>query len=187
VGVSAAVFDEEKLLWLNQHYLIHGDPERLGELLREFLVRQGIVAAGEAVPPELLHWAVLLLRERSKTLVELAEKARFLFSEELQYEPEGIERYFTPERVPLLRGLIEELSRLDGFCAPEIEAAVRGYLEREGHKLGEIAQTCRVALTGKTEGPGLFETMEALGRGRTIARLRRAIELIEEGGDGRAA
>ena len=191
VGVSAAVFDEEKLLWLNHHYIMHGDPERLGELLREFLARQGIVPREEAasIPREKLEEAIVLLRERGRTLVELAERSRFIFSDELEYDPRGIERFFTPERVPLLEGLVAELSKLNEFTASRVEETVRGYLEREGHKLGEIAQTCRVALTGKTAGPGLFETMEVLGKQRTVARLKKAIELIaEEGGpDGRAA
>jgi len=185
VGVSAAVFDEEKLLWLNQHYIINGDPDRLGELLREFLVRQGVVSQEEAqaIPRERLREIVILLKERSKTLVELAEKARFIFSDELEYDPKGIKKFFTPEKVPLLEGLIAELSTLNEFTASRIEGAMRGYLEQEERKLGEIAQTCRVALTGQTKGPGLFETMEVLGRERAVARLRRAIELIAEEGD----
>ncbi|MGQ9477895.1 MAG: glutamate--tRNA ligase [Candidatus Bipolaricaulia bacterium] len=184
VGVSAAVFDEEKLLWLNQHYLKTGDPERLGELLRDFLVRQGIVPQEEAdsIPQEKLTKAIELFRERSQTLVELAEKASFIFSDRLEYEPEGVKRFLTPEKAPLLKGLVEELAGLDesGFMAAKAEEAVRTYLERVGHQLKELAQPCRVALTGKTAGPGLFETMEALGKERVLSRLRRALELIKE-------
>jgi len=185
VGVSAAVFDEEKLLWLNQHYIINGEPDRLGELLREFLVRQGVVSQEEAqaIPREGLREIVILLKERSKTLVELAEKARFIFSDELEYDPKGVKKFFTPGKAPLLEGLIAELSNLNEFTAPRIEEVTRAYLERAGRRLGEIAQTCRVALTGKTAGPGLFETMEVLGRERTFVRLRRALELIAEEGD----
>lgn len=184
VGVSAAVFDEEKLLWLNHHYIMTSDPQRLGALLREFLVKQGIVSEEEAgaIPKENLTDAVVLLRERSRTLVELAETTGFIFSDRLEYDPKGIKKFFTPEKVPLLRGLVEELSGLDGFTADGIEEATRTHLEREGHKLREIAQTCRLALTGRTKGPGLFETMEILGQDKVITRLRRAIELIAEEG-----
>ena len=186
VGVSAAVFDEEKLLWLNQHYIINGDPDRLAELLREFLARQGIVSQEEAqaIAHEKLREIVILLRERAKTLVELAEKARFVFTaaEALEYEPAGVEKFFVKEKLPLLEGVIAALAEVNEFTPERIEAAVRGYLAQEGHKLGEIAQTCRVALTGKTAGPGLFETMAVLGKEETLARLKRAAELIGSSG-----
>ncbi|MCR4404741.1 MAG: glutamate--tRNA ligase [Candidatus Acetothermia bacterium] len=185
VNVSAAVFDEEKLLWLNQHYLKAGDPERLGELLREFLMRQGIVSEeeAEAIPKAKLAKAIELFRERSETLVELAEKARFILSDRLEYDPKGVERFLTPEKGPLLEGLLEELAGLDEseFTAPRLEEATRAYLARAGHQLKEIAQTCRVALTGKTEGPGLFETMEVLEKAEVLTRLRRGLELIRQG------
>jgi len=190
VGVSAAVFDEEKLLWLNQHYLKSGDPKRLGELLRGLLMRQGVVSQdeAEAIPLGKLARAIELFRERSKTLVELAERAGFIFSDRLEYDPQGVEKFLTPEKRPLLEGLVKELAQMEEFTAVEVERVTRSYLAREGSKLGEIAQTCRVALTGKTAGPGLFETMEVLGKDKTLARLGKAIELIDKGGpdgDGR--
>ncbi len=182
VGVSSAIFDEEKLLWLNHHYIKTAEPARLGELLREFLVKRDIISPEEAaqLPAERLIAAAQFLKERCKTLVELAEAARFIFSDRFEYDPQGIERFFTPERAPLLEGLIGELGKLSEgeFRAARIEEAIRGYLEREGRQLKEIAQTCRVALTGRTVGPGLFETMEFLGKEKVLERLRRALGLI---------
>lgn len=184
VGVSAAVFDEDKLLWLNQHYLKTGDPERLGELLKEFLVRQGIVSREQvrSIPSAKLAKAIELFRERSKTLVEMAEQAGFIFSDDFEYDREGVRKFFAPEKGSLLAGLVEELANLDGFAAHRIEEVTRAYLDQKGRKLKDIAQTCRVALTGRTEGPGLFETMEVLGKDEVITRLWRAIELIGKGG-----
>lgn len=180
VHPAAAIFDEEKLLWLNWHYMKNADPKRLGELLREFLVKRDILSAEEAgaIKMDLLIEAADFLKERSHTLVELAERTRFIFSDEFEYDPKGIEKFFIPEKVTLLQGLVVELAHLNEFTAARIEEATRSYLEREGRKLSEIAQTCRVALTGRTEGPGLFETMEILGKDRVIVRLRRAIELM---------
>jgi len=180
VGKSASIFDTDKLLWLNHHYIKTIDAHKLAELLREFLVKQKIVSAEEAkgIKQERLIGVIRLLRERSRTLVELAESARYIFSDEFEYDPKGVEKFFTPERLPLLQGLVAELAHLKEFTATCIEATTRGYLEREGRKLSEIAQICRVALTGKTEGPGLFETMEVVGKDRVIMRLQRGIELI---------
>ena len=179
VGKSASIFDTDKLLWLNQHYIKTVDAHKLAELLREFLVKLEIVSAEEAIKQERLVEVIKLLRERNRTLMELAESARYIFSDEFEYDPKGVEKFFTQESLPLLRGLMAELAQLNEFTVARIEEVTRGYLKREGRKLSEIAQTCRVALTGRTEGPGLFETMEILGKERVVARLQRAIELIK--------
>lgn len=176
VGKAAALYDEEKLLWLNHHYIKTGDTRRLAELLREFLVKQKIVSAEEASKERLIG-AVNLLRERNRTLVELAESARYIFSDQFEYEAVGL-KFLTPEVAPLLREVAHLLSTIDDFKAPILEEAVRDFLEKNAKSLKELAQPCRVALTGRTEGPGLFETMEILGQTKVIARLQRAIELI---------
>ncbi len=184
VGKSGSIFDTDKLLWLNQHYIKTMDVHKLAELLREFLAKQKIVSAQDTqgISQERLIEAVKPLRERNRTLVELAESARYIFSDEFEYDPKGVEKFFTQESLPLLKGLMAEFSELNEFTVARIEEVTRGYLKREGRKLSEIAQTCRVALTGRTEGPGLFETMEILGKDKVIARLQRAMELIAKGG-----
>jgi glutamyl-tRNA synthetase len=176
VHPSAAIFDEEKLLWLNQHYLKTGDPKRLGELVRPFFVKLGIMSEAEAqaVPSATVERMVVLFRERAKTLPELAEPARYLLTDDFPYEPAAAQRFLTPEKVELLAGLAEALAGVTPFTATEVERATRAYLESQGQTLKDIAQSCRVALTGRTTGAGLFETMELIGRERVIARLRRA-------------
>ena len=173
VHPSAAIFDEEKLLWLNQHYLKTGDPQRLGELLRPFLVKLNIVSEAEAqaVPSEKLTQIVVLFRERAKTLVDLAEPARYLLTDNFSYDPEAVQKFLTSEKIALLKGLAETLASVEPFTAAELERAARAYLESQGKTLKEIAQPCRVALTGRTAGAGLFETMELMGRERVLARL----------------
>jgi glutamyl-tRNA synthetase len=173
---SAAIFDEEKLLWVNQHYLKTSDPKRLSELVRPSLVKLSILSEAEAhaVPSEKLVQMVVLFRERARTLAELAEPARYLFTDNFSYDPEAVQKFLTPEKIPLLEGLAGALAAVEPFTATEIERATRAYLDSQGKTLKEIAQPCRVALTGRTTGAGLFETMELIGRERVIARLRRA-------------
>lgn len=173
VHPSAAIFDEEKLFWLNQHYLKTGDPKRLGELVRPFLVKLAILGEPEAqaVPSEKLAQIVVLFRERAKTLAELAEPARYLFTDNFSYDPEAVQKFLTPEKIALLRGLAEALASVEPFTASELERATRTYLDSQGKTLKDIAQPCRVALTGRTAGAGLFETMELIGKERVIARL----------------
>lgn len=173
VHSSAAIFDEEKLFWLNQHYLKTSDPKRLGELMRPFLVKLEILSEAEAqaVPADKLAQLVVLFRERAKTLVELAEPARYLLTDRLAYDPEIVGKFLTSDKVVLLRGLAEALASVKPFTALELERAVRAYVGSQGKTLKDIAQPCRVALTGRTAGAGLFETMELMGRERVIARL----------------
>ncbi len=176
VHPSAAIFDEEKLCWVNQHYLKTSDPHGLGELLRPFLVKLNIMSEAEAhaVPSGRLAQIVVLFRERAKTLIELAEPARYLLTDTVSYEPEAVQKFLTPEKIELVRGLAEALAVVEPFTASELERATRAYLEQQGKALKDMAQACRVALTGRTAGAGLFETMELIGRERVIARLRQA-------------
>lgn len=180
VHPSAAIFDEEKLLWLNQHYIKTGDPQRIGERMRPFLVQLGIMSEAEAraVPNEKLAELVTFFKERGRTLVELAEAARYILTDDVVYDPEAVKKFLTPEKAELLCGLAEELAKAPQFKATELESAARAYLEAQGKTLKDIAQPCRVAITGKTTGAGLFETMELIGREWVIARLRQAGALI---------
>ncbi len=176
VHPSAAIFDEEKLFWVNQHYIKTGDPKRLGELLRPFLVKLNIMSEAEAqaVPTDVLARLVVLFRERAKTLSELAEPARYMLTDNFPYDSEAVQKFLTPEKIVLLHGLAEALAPIESFTVTELERVTRAYLESQGKALKDIAQACRVALTGRTAGAGLFETMELIGRERVLARLRRA-------------
>jgi len=182
VNPSAAIFDDEKLLWLNHHYIKTGDPVRLGRLLCEFSVERGLLTPEEAegVPEERWAEAVMLFKERQRTLLGLAEAALPLLTERLSYDPKATAKFLTPEKAPLLEGLIEELEGIsaEDFTAAVLEGEIREHLESQGRTLKDVAQTCRVAITGVTKGPGLFETMEFLGKERVIERLKRAISEI---------
>jgi glutamyl-tRNA synthetase len=175
---SAAIFDEEKLLWLNHHYIMTGDPERLGRLTREFLVEEA-----EEIPDGRWVKAVVLLRERARTLVELAEAAAPLLTERVEHDPQAVEKFLTPEKAPLLEGLARLLQGIPDaqWTAQRLEPAIRGWLAEQGRELKELAQPCRVALTGITKGPGLFETIAFVGKARVLERLRSAVERAAEG------
>lgn len=174
VGKSAGVFNPEKLLWLNAHYIKSGDPQRLAGLLAEFLAARGIDPASG---PSLVH-IVPTLQERSRTLVEMADGAAFYFSRELVYDPEAAGKFLTSDRRPALERLILQLQDATPFDETAIEAAVQGVLAETGWKLGKLGPTIRVALTGGTVSPGIFEMMAVLGREETLRRLRGALERL---------
>jgi glutamyl-tRNA synthetase len=178
---SAAIFDEEKLLWLNHHYIKTGDAHKIGESMRAFLMKRGQMSESEvrAIPGETLTKIVAFFKERNRTLAELADSASYILCEKIAYDAEGVKKFLTPEKLSLLQGLAHALANVSDFRANKLDQAARTHLETHGKTLKDIAQSCRVAITGKTTGAGLFETMELLGREKVIRRLQTASEAVK--------
>ncbi|MBF0481819.1 MAG: glutamate--tRNA ligase [Desulfovibrionaceae bacterium] len=175
LGKSASVFNPEKLLWLNAHYIKEAPVARLAGLVNDVLGERGRPAAD----PDYLSAIIPLLQARSQTLVEMADKAAcFLAADDaLPIDAEAAAKFLTPEIKDHLLAIVAMLSALDGFGHAELEAAFNAYLETKAVKFKVLAQPIRVALTGSTASPGLFEMMEVLGEKRVLARLRRAATL----------
>jgi glutamyl-tRNA synthetase len=178
VGKSAAVFNPEKLLWLNSQYIMKTPTEELIEMVMPFLIREKIVNEGQVLDKEWLSKAIDTLKERAKTLVELAHSLRFYISEDIDFNEKAKLKFLNEKYLPYLKDVKEELERLSIFVAPEIEKVFVSLVEKHKIKLGNIAQPVRVAVTGKAESPGIFEVLEILGREKVLKRLERAIEKI---------
>ena len=171
VGKSAAVFNPEKLLWLNQHYIMSYPPERLVEAMLPFWRERGYDTSDHRFVAKV----AADLRTRSKTLVEMADSGGFYFREEVAYEPEAAAKFLTPEYAGHLEAVAERLPGLGDYTKDGVEAFLRSLADERGTKLKWIAQALRVALTGKTVSPGIDEVMVTLGKERVIQRLERAI------------
>ncbi|RMF86958.1 MAG: glutamate--tRNA ligase [Nitrospinota bacterium] len=176
---SAAIFNPEKLLWLNSHYIKTIDESRLIALVRPFLEREGIVSPGQEIEETFLRRVVASLRERAKTLVELAQFSRFYFGQEVSYEEKAARKFLRPEVKPLLQRLITALKAAPDFSEASIEQAFQQVITAEGVKLGKVAQPARVALTGGTVSPSIYEIISIIGRERVLHRLQKAIDYIE--------
>ncbi len=175
VQKSAAVFNPEKLLWMNAQYIKNGEQKRLADLLSPFLEQVGMGAA-QKLPPGWLDRLVAAFRERARTLVEMAEAAAPYFKDEVEIEAAAADKFLTQGIVPSLEKLTERFEQLIDFATPALEQIFKQVLEEDGLKMGQLAQPVRVALTGRTASPGLFEVMDLLGRERTLARLQMGIE-----------
>ena len=174
VGRSAGVFNTDKLLWLNAHYIKSGDPLRLAGLLTPFLRERGVDPESG---PDLVA-AVRTLQERAKTMLELADGALFYFRSDFAYDEKGAGKFFTAETPALLEALIGKLEAAAGFSVAAIEEVFREICEEKGIKLGQIGPAVRLALSGSTASPGIYEMVEVLGREETRKRLQRAIASI---------
>ncbi|HXI09504.1 MAG TPA: glutamate--tRNA ligase [Thermodesulfobacteriota bacterium] len=175
VGKSSGVFNPEKLLWLNHHYIKETPSGELSGLLAPFLKEQGV----EAATDERTERIVDTLKERSKTLKEMADFSLFYFKEPIEYDPKATQKFLLPENLPLFELLVDRLTALSAFTHDSLEAAFNSILEERGLKLGKLAQPVRVALTGGTVSPGIFEMMEAMGKDLVLARLKYAVELMK--------
>ncbi len=177
VQTSAAVFNPEKLSWLNAEYIKTSPPEQVAQLLLPFLEQAGLTAEISTVSIEWIARLVVLVKERTKTLLEMVHWVKPYFGETVEFEQEAAKKFLIPAQVPILTKLVARLDSFPTFSKQEWEDAFKTLVAEEGIKMGQLAQPVRVALTGRTASPGLFEVMEVLGRNRTLLRLRRGIEL----------
>jgi glutamyl-tRNA synthetase len=170
VSSSGAIFDQTKLEWLSHEHIKRADGARLAAQVRPF-----IEAAGLTPPPsERLVPMLDTLRERAKTLRELVEVGRFYFERPTTYDDKARAKLFTPAGAERLGLLAERLAAVKPFTAATIEALYRRLVEELGLKLVDLAQLSRLAVTGRTASPPLFDVLALLGLDEVLARLRAA-------------
>jgi glutamyl-tRNA synthetase len=175
VGKSAGIFNSEKLLDLNAQYIRESEIGYLAEALMPFLHKLGCRNFDERKVSQ----AVKTLKMRSRTLVEMAESALFYFQEEIKYEQKGDTKFLKASILDLMEEISGRLEKTADFSQKGLESVFLNFLEEKQIKLGKIAQPLRVALTGKTASPGLFEVMEVLGKEKVLKRLKDAISHIK--------
>lgn len=171
VGKSPSKFNLDRLLHLNAHYIKMAEPARIAELLIPFLEKRGIV---EKPSPWLID-VVRTLRERARTLEEMAGSAEFYFREK-PADPKAAAKFLTPEIAPVLEEIAGEFSALSDF-ADNMEDTLKKVVERRGGNL-KVHQPIRVALTGSAASPDLFDVMKLLGKDEVVRRLTGAARRI---------
>ncbi|MCG2813430.1 MAG: glutamate--tRNA ligase [Thermodesulfovibrionales bacterium] len=181
VGKAAAVFNPEKLLWLNSQYIIKSNPEELADMVMPFLENAGIIQKGQNIDRQWLSKAIKTLQERAKTLVELASSLRYYIAEDVEYNEKAKANFLNEKSRALLSELKDSLTPLSDFSASSLETIFMAIVEKHGIKLGNLAQPVRVAMTGGTESPGIFEVLEIVGKEKTLKRLDKAVKAIKGG------
>ena len=183
IGKAGAIFDHQKLAWMNGMYI--------RKMSQDDLVRRTLGLLDEALPPavprpiseEYVHAIVPLVQERLKTLGEVPQLMDFFFLEELEYPADeliqrGLDREST---INALDAALHRVSGLEVWSAEHLEGELRPLAEKLEIKTGQLFGAIRVAVTGRKEAPPLFETMEVLGRDRCLARLRVSGRLLSDG------
>jgi glutamyl-tRNA synthetase len=178
IGRSAGIFDLEKLLALNADHIKATQPEALVKPLAPFLKTLG----HDIQTGPFIESVIKTLNIRSKTLKNMAEDALFYFAEDVSYDDKAAKKFLKPTALESIQLLIAELESLDHFDEAKLEQAFKSVMEKTGLKLGKIAQPVRVALTGRTASPGIFEIIEIIGKEKVISRLKKAIRFIKDNG-----
>jgi glutamyl-tRNA synthetase len=166
------------LLWLNFHYLKERPIPRLAAEIKSFIARRGWAIPGDDT---WLEKAVATLHERAKTLVELVDFASFYLKDEIEIDSKAAAKFLKPEIAESIRALAAELESIEGEVSEaSVQAVFESVLARFNLKLGQLAQPVRVALTGGTVSPGIYEVIAVLGKRRTVDRLNAAVRRIEQ-------
>jgi len=180
VGRSGAVFDTTKLEWLNGLYVAELAPEAFVRAARPTLEAAGIW--NDAFAGERREWfgrALALIQPRAKTLAAIPVEGRYLFdpSDELDYDAAGVQKHLAGDAiVPALRELVAAWEASPAWAPEPLESELRRVAEAHGLSGGKLIHPVRLAVTGRTASPGLFDVVVLLGRERSLARLRRLLD-----------
>ncbi|MEN2994594.1 MAG: glutamate--tRNA ligase [Thermodesulfovibrio sp.] len=176
VGKANAIFNPEKLLWLNSEHIKLTPEETLFELVKPFLIKEGYLKEGENLDINWACKAIRSLKERCRTLKELAHAMRYYILDYIEIDPKAREKYINTDTIPILREVTERLSKVEDFSQDKIEKIFMDIVNEKGLKLGQVAQPIRVAITGNTVSPSIYEVLEIVGKEKVIKRLRRIID-----------
>jgi glutamyl-tRNA synthetase len=174
VNVSASTFNMEKLLWLNHQYIMNGDPAHIARHLSWHMGQLGI---DPTEGPHLVD-VVKLLRERSKTLVEMATASLYFYKEFDGYEEKAVKKNFTMGSDQVLARLHDELLAVIEWNAEKVHQVIVNLAEALGLNMGKVAQPLRVAICGSGVSPAIDLTLALLGREKTLSRIDNAINYI---------
>lgn len=179
---KAAIYDTKKLTWMNGQYLSELPLEKILPEAKPFFIKDGLVteewfndAANEAYFEKLVD----VVRVRVKTLQEVADASAYFFKELEGYDEKGVSKHFKPENIAILEQCIAAIKADDVYDLASTEAAYNKIAADNGLALGKVIHPTRLALTGRTVSPGMFDVMVLLGKEKTLARLEKAVEFIK--------
>jgi nondiscriminating glutamyl-tRNA synthetase len=180
VSKNPAIFDPDKLLWMNGHYIREQDNEVLVDLAIDHLRKAGLVSE-EPSNEELskVRAVVSILKERIRTMGDIVSQGDFFFTDEFAVDDEAISKFLTRDYVPeTFEALKARLEAASPFNRQAVEEVIRGYAKEVGRKAGEVIHPLRVALTGRSVSPGIFEVMEILGKDACCRRIDSALKKL---------
>ena len=180
IGKTGAIFNREKLDWMNGVYIRKMTPDEFFEAAQPYLMMDIDVGKALIASEEYVKAALPLVQERARTLAEVAELTQFFFVDQLDYEPELLvgDKMTRESALAALKASQPRLSQLPAFDADSLEGVLRPLAAELGLKTGQLFGTLRVAVTGRTAAPPLFQTMAVLGKERCLKRIEAALHRL---------
>jgi len=180
VNASNPIFNEEKLLALNGEYIRKTPDHKLAEMAAPLLVEAGFTTKYWLETRwDYLLKIVGLLKERCRRMTDFVRLGGYFFYSEFEYDPRAAKKQFKPECKDYLIYIKDKFSAVDDFIKDNLEVALNEVAEKLELKRGKLIHPIRLAVSGISEGPGLFDILETIGKDQTISRLDRAIKHIE--------
>jgi glutamyl-tRNA synthetase len=176
IGRSSATFDPDKLHWLNGEYARELSDSEFYDLAVAKLKSGGVNL--DVFPEKYVRDALQTCNGKINTFDELPAYCGFYFTDNLEYNPEGVAKHFTVENKPKLMAVRDALSALKKFEVAEIEAALKSTAANLGVKVGAIVHPTRLAVTGSNVGPSLYHLLQVLGQEKIVARIDRALSML---------
>lgn len=178
ISPKASVFDEKKLEWMNGLYMAERPLDSLVHEVTPLFADAGYIKSGEVVDSVYLTRVVELLRVRSKKLTELVAAAEYFYCDPAQYEEKAAKKHFMPDTAALLQKLHELFSATEDYSEASLESIVVKASESMSLPLGKIVHPIRLAVSGVSVGPGLYELLSTLGKARVTRRIASAITYL---------
>lgn len=178
VNPKAAVFDEQKLEWLNGQYLQDCPVEEVADVVLEQWRERGWIGEDQGLDDPRLRAIVELMKSRARRVTDIAPSAVYFFEDPTEYDPKGAKKHFKSGVDKVLTDLAGLVERIEPFDAATIEQAYREYAQEHELGAGKVIHPTRLAVSGVSFGPGLFEMMEVLGKETVVRRMRRAAETL---------
>lgn len=174
INKSSSNFSIEKLQWMNQQYLMSLDPVKVAKQLAFYMMEHGIkIDKGPA-----LVEIVLLLRERSKTLVEMVENSRFFYEPVEEYDAQSVKKHIKEGTAAILVSIREKLANLEEWYADNIHHVVQEVVNEQEVGFPKVAMPLRIAVTGSTMSPSIDTTLDLLGKEKTLDRIDKLLVFI---------
>ena len=180
INASNAIFNPEKLTWLNGQYIMEKTDHQLAEMVAPLLVEAGLTT--KYYLETRWQWLMKImgmLKERCKLITEFVPACTYFFVDNFQYDEKGAQKAFTKDAAVHMTKLAEKFAAISDFTHDSAEAALRSLAEELGVKPAVLIHPTRLAASGVTGGPSLFGMLEAIGKERVVARLHRAVEYID--------
>jgi len=178
VSSSPAIFDPEKLKWVNSQHMMMTENERLAKLVTPFLKDMAITPNDQ----NYLLRVIELEKPRANTLKEMAEKSLFFFTDDIEIDDGAASKWLNEKSVAILKEVDREIEGLSVFNQDGLSRVFDSITKKMGLKMKEVAQPVRVAITGGTASPGIFEIMELIGKEKVLKRIRGAISRRKDAG-----